>query len=177
MSKINVLVIVVAHFRTVCTGTKAEVAKDIFVFLVLPGLVSVFFYLKVQTISDDLRALFVTVFSVFSALLFSAQIGLFALRRDADFSHLGDIERSALEQRDRDFNGFLKEFSTNTSYLILLSALELFLFVLEHLSDSVNPSGVFSKLIDAAIIFVAVHFFLTLLMALKRFYAAYEVSY
>ena len=78
---------------------------------------------------------------------------------------------------DSDFNKFLKSFSANTSYLILLSAAALVLFVIEYILDPNSNSIGCKRLIDAVIIFLSMHFFLTLMMVLKRFFVAYEGSY
>lgn len=177
MSKINVLVIVLAHFKTIVSGGFWQSFRDLIVFVGIPLAAAVFFGFYVVSLADSLRQLFVTIFSVFSALLFSAQIGLFALRRVDPYSDLSSIEAGALRERDESFNQFLREFSANTSYLILLSAAELMMFSLEYFVDALEGGGMGSRLIDALIIFLAAHFFLTLLMALKRFFVAYEASY
>lgn len=177
MSKINILEIVLAHYRSVFDGGVFQFAKDALIFFCLPLACAAVFFVSVGNISDELRNLFVTVFSIFSALLFSAQIGLFALKRAGNYDHLGDIERAAREKMDSDFNKFLKSFSANTSYLILLSAAALVLFVIEYILDPNSNSIGCKRLIDAVIIFLSMHFFLTLMMVLKRFFVAYEGSY
>lgn len=177
MSKVNILAIVIAHYRSVFDGSIAQILRDILVFAGFPLACSLFFHDKIGNVTPEIRNLLITVFSVFSALLFSAQIGLFALRRANDYSHLETIEKQVREEADDDFNEFLKSFSANTSYLILLSAISLVLFVIEIIADPTAQASGVSLWLDAAIIYLATHFFLTLMMVLKRFFVAYERSY
>lgn len=177
MSKINILDIILAHYTSVFDGSAWQKLKDAIVFFLFPILCGYLFFQSIENISSDLRGLFVTVFSIFSALLFSAQIGLFALRRSSQYEHLADIEKQARIAQDKKFNGFLKSFSANTSYLIVISAITLALFVIEYIVDPSTQAEGYSRLLDATIISLAVHFFLTLLMVLKRFFVAYEASY
>ncbi len=177
MSKLNIFGIVYAHFASFLDGSIWQKAKDICIFILIPIIFSYLFWAYKGNLSPELRNLFVTVFSIFSALLFSAQIGLFALRRPKTEKNLGDIEENLRKNQDDEFNRFLKEFSANTSYLILISTFALFLFVIEFIVDPDGNASNYTLLLDAAIIFISFHFFLTLLMVLKRFFVAYEASY
>lgn len=177
MAKINVLQIVLAHFRSILDGGLWRGFFDLLIFIGVPALCAYLFYRSVGNISSEIRELFVTVFSIFSALLFSAQIGLFALRRSDGYESLNDIERSARQKKDNDFNEFLRNFSANTSYLIIVSAFSLLLFVVEFLLDPHGNGAGLHLVLDCSLIFLAAHFFLTLLMVLKRFFVSYEASY
>ena len=177
MGKINIFAIIRSHFRSVFDDGKIVNVINFVVFFLIPAGASVPFFRGSATISVELRDLLVTVFAIFSALLFSAQIGLFTLRRSDSYRELPKIEASVRQSKDEVFNKFLRGFSANTSYLILISALALFFFAIECLLDPTGKDPSQVSVLDGVLIFLSLHFFLSLLMVLKRFFVAYEASY
>ncbi len=177
MGKINIFAIVHSHFRSIFDDGWIVNLINFVVFFLVPAAASVPFFRSSASISVELRDLLVTVFAIFSALLFSAQIGLFTLRRSDSYRELPKIEASVRQKKDDVFNEFLRGFSANTSYLILISALALFLFAFECLMDPTGKDPNQVSVLDGALIFLSFHFFLSLLMVLKRFFVAYEASY
>ena len=115
----------------------------------------------------------VSIYAIFSALLFSSQIGLFALKRTETFEGLEEIERNAKLAKQEEYNDFLKEFSANLSYLIVICIVSLVLFVFEILIDPNADATNCTILLDSALLGLFVHFFFNLLMVTKRFFVAY----
>lgn len=176
MTKINVFRIISAHYKTLFDGDMISNLAEAVIFLLLPVLAGWCFFEKQMNIGNELRDLLVTVYTIFSALLFSSQIGLFALKRNDDFSGLPEIEKQNKKDGQDNYNNFLQQFSSNISYLILISVISLMIFILENLLDPLSKAKDWTLAFDALLICLTVHFFISLLMVLKRFSTAYSVT-
>lgn len=172
MRKINVLVIVQDHLATLYNdGTGKFSFVDFSLFYVVPlALGGLYFYCPF-TLPKEVNGALIAVFSVFGALLFSAQMALYGLspknpKKGKDStSNMREIKRF---ERDRKF---FADVNYNVSYLILLSVISLLIFVAMMITK-------FSGRVEGAILVALVsHFFLTLLMLVKRTHIAFSSKY
>ena len=120
---------------------------------------------------SEVNGALIAVFSVFAALLFSVQMALYGLsprEPRCGKDDTSDARKKARFERDRKF---FADVNYNVSYLILLSCFSLLIFVammIASLSGSIE---------GAVLVALVSHFFLTLLMLVKRTHVAFSSKY
>lgn len=169
MKKIGVYIIIIDHINTLYDDrTKNRSWTDISLFYLLPLIIaSVFYFFPFKFPSGTYSAL-IAVFSVFSALLFSAQIALYSLSPKKPPSAEDNIERAILDKEYSDKKRYFADVNSNVSYLILMSCLSLIIFLVSLVFEL---NGVISGSVHVALVS---HFFLTLLMLIKRSHIAFS---
>lgn len=144
---------------------------DVFVFYVVPLIFGAFYYWHPFELPDSVKPALIAVFSVFGALLFSAQVALYTLsltpRRPANDSILQSLEDARYFREKK----YFRDINYNVSYLILLSCLFLLLFVVLMVVSLPAPME------GAVLVFSVSHFFLTLLMLIKRTHIAFAIRH
>lgn len=173
MRKLNIFIIVWDHLKTLRDERRGNISiPDVLIFFGLPLLMSIAYYLfPIFSIPKDIIGSLIAIFSIFSALLFSAQIALYSLAPKPPDNADDDIIN---QQRLKRFNrqrSFFKDVNANTSYLILLSCLALVAFLIIKISD------LSEELKGAILILLVTHFFLTLLMLIKRTHIAFSLGH
>lgn len=172
MQKINVFVVLIDHVGTLRNDKTERVSiADLGIFYLLPLLLGVGFYVFPFQLPQDFTSTLVAVFSIFSALLFSAQFALYNLapaRPEIKGDEVMDNNRKTQFERQRKF---FKHVNHNTSYLICVSCISLIVFLVLDLWD-------FGDELEGAILAVLVsHFFLTLLMLVRRTHIAFSIGH
>lgn len=161
MHKINVSSVIKSHLDTLSEKGRL-IRDDLLIFYVLPVLLAVAVVVMKWEVPEKALELSISVFSIFAALLLSVQVAMYgvALRGISP----PDDSKKAKHYEDLKANRdlLLKELNSNISYLILLSVITVTVtLVLFFLS----PPRIYGS---GLAICLYVHFFLTLLMVIKR---------
>ncbi|MFE3837894.1 hypothetical protein [Pseudogemmobacter sonorensis] len=177
--KVDVTCILIDQWRTL-GGSLLGWISDAFFFLVIPTLLAVLASRAGVTYSNEVYGYALTVFSIFSALLITAQIAIFGMfQKHAD--KLKEISASegkpgsiaavrAAKTTDRRKDN-LKQLNSNISYLTLLSCV-CATTVLAFLAFSLN--GTLETVVST---FLYSHFAVSLAMVLKRFHIVFDDEY
>jgi len=170
--KINVFLIVRDHLRTLRSFPSEKLsANDIITFFVFPVLFAIIAYHFSMTVKDDFYNVSITFFGIFIALLLNIQVAIFGIfLRKWDIPEEGKsktLVKDKLELR----RVLLAEINSNVSYLVLVSCAALAVFLTAYTWCFVD--GLF----PALSVFIYTHFLLTLLMVIKRMYAAFQKEY
>lgn len=172
MKKVNIFIILTDHLATLYDDRTEKFSfVDFAVFYLAPIAFGTLYFLCPFVLPDGLYGALIAVFSVFSALLFSAQMALYGLSPKDPTSGNDDTSKAREEERFRRDRKFFADVNYNVSYLILLSCVSLLIFVAMMIAS-------LSGRIEGAIVMVLVsHFFLTLLMLVKRTHIAFSSKY
>jgi len=175
MQKINVFGIVAWHINTLRNAERKLSWSDICTFYGVPILLGVVFYVLCWTISKEALGLSITVFSIFAALLLSVQVALYSVSL-RPLSEPDDPKKiKSFEEVKRSRDSLMKELNDNISYLILLSVVFITLLLACYVMEWVGSFA------SSTVFAIYVHFFLTLLMVVKRasivFSREYESSH
>ncbi|MCX8996030.1 hypothetical protein NOF55_02830 [Rhizobiaceae bacterium BDR2-2] len=144
---------------------------DILLFFILPLLMAVIASALGASIDRDTFNVSISVFAIFSALLLNVQIALFGISQ-REWKYEGDelsddLKKKKLEERRE----LLGELNTNISYLIVVSCLAVTAFLIFYVMKQTSS---IETLIS---IWLYAHFFLTLLMVIKRAHALFQKEY
>lgn len=172
MKKINIAVIFLDHLSTLRDDRTGERSwPDLILFYALPIALALAYYSFPFSLPDSIEASLIAVFAVFAALLFSAQIALYGLSpRAPDASGDKVTDEANMKAFDNE-KKFFREVNFNISYLILISSASLVLFLILMITH-------WPERIEGAILVLAVsHFFLTLLMLIKRTHVAFAIRH
>lgn len=172
MKKINILVIFVDHLSTLYSDKTGRISwLDVCFFYTVPTFLAVCYFFFPFKLPDGIEGALIAVFSVFGALLFSAQIALYGLSPKSPKSSEDDTTQALEDKRYRNERKFFSDVNFNVSYLILLSCLSLVVFLgLLVMNAAPNIEGAF-------IVGIVLHFFLTLIMLIKRTHIAFASKY
>lgn len=144
---------------------------DLFVFFVAPVILGLFTTYWFCFCRDEIFSTSISVFAVFSALLLNAQVAIFGMYRREWKKHSDQL----LADRQADFRDLrrrlMSDVNSNISYLILVSCSSLFLFTVFYVFKIPSTVETFAS----SVIFM--HFFLTLLMVIKRVHALFYKEY
>lgn len=170
--KANILHILKAHLATLKVDGETRYHRpDILLFFLLPLLIAVIAWALGTTIDRDTFNVSISVFAIFSALLLNVQIALFSIsqrewkREDDELSD--DLKKKKLAERRE----LLGELNTNISYLIVVSCLAVTAFLGFYVVKEAN------SIATPISIWLYAHFFLTLLMVIKRAHALFQKEY
>lgn len=163
-SKINVSVIVSDHFQTLKDFGHSSISIfDIFIFFVLPILLSVLLVLSGFRLTTELVGLLITAFSIFAGLLFNLLILMFdIIGKVSSLDHLPD-ELQTKQAFTRKIT-ILQNVSYNISFEILICLSGVILLALTGLPHN----EVFGTITSLLVFFVVIIFSLTLAMILRR---------
>lgn len=179
--KINIIGIIIDHVKTLHDynhreqkdGVKTEkIARDDFLtFFLLPFFAAVLLATLGPSLNKDTYTVSVSIFAIFSALLLNVQIALFSIYHRS-WSQLEDNNLQSMKNDRIDTRGFLiRQLNTNISYSIVVSCSAVMVFFFLYVFN-------FSSIISTCICyFLFIHFFLTLLMIIKRAHALFDTEY
>ena len=172
MNKVNILIVIKDHIATLYDDRTNKFSRgDLAFFYLLPILLGIFYFLFPFKLPTEVNSALIAVFSVFAALLFSAQMALYGLSprepKCGNDQTSDDRERARFE-RDRKF---FADVNYNVSYLILLSCISLLVFV------GMMITSLSGRMEGAVLVVLISHFFLTLLMLVKRTHIAFSSKY
>lgn len=172
MKKVNVSVIVIDHLSTLYSDKTGKLSWfDICFFYIVPTLLAVCYFFFPIKLPDAIETALIAVFSVFGALLFSAQIALYGLSPKSPKKSEDKTTQALEDKRYKNERKFFSDVNFNVSYLILLSCLSLVAFIgLLVVNASARIEGAF-------IVGIVLHFFLTLIMLIKRTHIAFASKY
>lgn len=172
MKKINIAVIFVDHLSTLYSDKTGKLSwLDVCFFYIVPTLLAVCFFFFPFKLPVGIETALIAVFSVFGALLFSAQIALYGLSPKSPKKSDDDTTQALENKRYKNERKFFSDVNFNVSYLILLSCLSLVVFLgLLVMNASAKTEGAF-------IVGIVLHFFLTLIMLIKRTHVAFASKY
>ena len=174
MQKINVFCIVVAHLNSLRDEAGKFLWSDVLTFFALPLLAGVGFYLANGAIGKEAYGQSITAFSIFAALLLSVQVALYNVSLRPLKAPDDPRRKKIFEEINRTRLRLMRDLNDNVSYLILLSVCSVTFFLAAYVNEwtALYVSGVTVALY--------LHFFLTLLMIVKRasivFSRAYETA-
>lgn len=162
MQKINVFGIVVSHIESL-QGKQGKISYgDVLIFYGVPVLIGILAVLLKWEVPEKAIELSISVFSIFAALLLSVQVALYSVS-------LRPLEAPSDPKKNKRFQTLkgqrrrlMKELNANISYLILLSVITVTTTLAIFFFDS--PGA----LCGAVSVTFYSHFFLTLLMVIKR---------
>ena len=170
--KANVFHIFMAHLDTLKVNDEARYHRpDILLFFILPLLIAAMAWAFGGVIENDTFSVSISVFSIFSALLLNVQIALFGIsQREWKFESdqlSAELRKEKLEERRE----LLGELNTNISYLVVVSCFAVTVFLIFYIVKMTDD------LETAISIWLYTHFFLTLLMVIKRAHALFQKEY
>ena len=162
MQKINVVGIVSGHVNSLRGEDGKLLLLDIVTFYLFPIIAGGLSFLLCISIPKDAVGLSVTVFSIFAALLLSVQVALYSVSLRPLTPPPDQKKKAVFERTLKERSSLIRELNDNISYLILLSVTFVTVLLVTYV---VSPGGLIASSISIA---VYVHFFLTILMVVKR---------
>jgi len=162
MQKINVISIVIRHLKTLSHDDGSLVWSDLLTFYLIPVVAGAAFFYFNWRVPKDAVALSISVFSIFAALLLSVQVALYSVSLRALPVPEDPKERTAFKGRVAIRSTVMRELNDNIAYLVLLSVV----WVTALLALFVTSCH--GRVASALVLAMYVHFFLTLLMVVKR---------
>jgi hydrogenase-4 membrane subunit HyfE len=145
---------------------------DILLFYAFPlALAIVAFICHVHLKKADAFSVSITFFGIFIALLLNLQVAIFAILQRRWEPSADERMQSYQVEKFEYRQTLLAELNANLSYLILLCCLALFaslVFFVEEWNNGVGP---------ATMIFLYVHFLITLVMIVKRSHVLFQSEY
>lgn len=170
--KIGLRSVVTAHLQTLRNLGDEKASKfDLVVFFGIPLAAAAIVYFFDLTFSNDVFNASISVFAIFSALLFSVQVAMYGVFR-ADKKATGD---AILDEDDRvsaeETRKLLREVNANVSYLILISCFAVTVFLVFF------ATKLPARIESATLILLYSHFLLTVAMVLKRAHEIFDSEY
>lgn len=170
--KISLSSVVWAHLETLRNfGEKNTSRIDILVFYIFPiaaGILSWYFCIE---LSSEVYSASISVFAIFSALLFSVQVAMYGVfRSDRKITRDAILERDERETAENT-RQLLREINANVSYLIFISCVAVTVFLVFFAAS-------IPEAVEAAILIALyLHFLLTVAMVLKRAHEVFDAEY
>jgi hypothetical protein len=170
--KINIARIVQDHISTLYDARTGKLSyTDLAIFLAIPALFSAISFIRNFSVKAEFYNVSITFFGIFIALLLNIQVAIFAIfqrkwDRPTD-RKLADIQEIKINER----NLILRELNANVSYLVLFCCVTLLASVVFYALSWT------AWLAPAVIVLLYCHFFLTLIMIVKRSHALFQMEY
>ena len=161
MQKINITSVVSSHLDTLRSRGKL-VKLDIAVFYVFPVLVGAAAWLLKWEVPEKALELSISVFSIFAALLLSVQVAMYSVSLREMTPPEDQKKLRSFNELKETRNSLIRELNSNISYLILLSVVTVTITLLLFFWSSPRMGG------SGVAVALYIHFFLTLLMVVKR---------
>ena len=173
-TKISVVCIIKDHISTLKSNqTNRIYFPDIFLFFVLPGIMSGLMFYSGVALNDSLVNALITSFSIFSALLFNLLLLVYDIagKIAAQSQTTDPLGNQQIVQRRE----LLREIYVNVSFAILISTFIVVILLTYFLKPSkCNLIGLnvcnFQWLLASTTYYLSIQFLLTLFMILKRIY-------
>lgn len=174
-AKANVGTIVTSHINTmridVGNGESRYSRSDFTIFYLFPVFLAIALVGLDVPLSTDAFSVSISVFSIFAALLFSAQVAMYGIFRAQRQSPRNQTEANIQQESIKNETDLLREVNTNISYLILISCVCVSIFFICHTFKLTNGPARF------LLYSLFAHFILTLLMLIKRSHLLFDNSY
>lgn len=186
--KINILEIITAHLNTLheykpndavknhkdakCDNSRNKLARDdLSIFFFLPILAAILLAIFGPALTEEAYTISVSIFAIFSALLLNVQIALFSIYHrswsQVEDNNLQKIKNDKQELR----RSLIRQLNTNISYSIIISCTSVMVFFFLYIFK-------YSSFLSSSICyFLFLHFFLTLIMIIKRAHALFDTEY
>lgn len=170
--KIWVFGIAKGHILSLSSSDTGKISyADIFVFYIIPIIFGWGASLAKISVNPGFFGISISVFSVFSALLLSAQIAIFGIY-SRSWEPKNNRKENEFQTKNRNSRNLLiKEVNYNISYLILLSIISLFVFSAMYLFTACGSVAIFTSSA------IYVHFSLTMIMVIKRTHSLFSREY
>ncbi len=163
-NKINIIDIVVDHYKTLVSfNTERVKISDYFTFFLFPIIVAFFAYYFRIIISANSAAVITTAVTILAGLLFNLLVLVHTIN-----------SRNYIYTTRKDTDKFFMEIYANIAYSILISLFCLVPLVYLSFTDNTDIktySNYYKDILNYVsiiVVFLIVHLFLTLLMVLKR---------
>lgn len=170
--KFSVYQIVRAHLLTLREAdSNSPSAWELTQFYVFPFIFSSIAFGLCAKLDTEFYSVSVSIFSIFCALLLSVQVALYSILRDRLSLPDDPLEKEIEVRRHREERVLLRELNSNISYLILLSCIGVTIFLIFVAVDAYEVAQ------SAFFLYFYSHFFLTVLMVLKRAHAVFDIQY
>ncbi|MFG6516781.1 hypothetical protein ACGYLX_04915 [Sulfitobacter sp. 1A13496] len=170
--KIGLTRIILAHIATLKNvGSEKTSRSDILVFFGIPILGAIASWHFCLYFTNEVYSASISVFAIFSALLFSVQVAMYGVFR-SDRKSTGD---KVLDSDDEKFaenaRVLLREVNANISYLILISCVSVTIFLV------FVATPIPARIEAAGLVLLYSHFLLTVAMVLKRAHEIFDAEY
>ncbi len=170
--KISLSSVLQAHVGTLKNFGDTKLSYlDLFIFYGFPILAGALSWKLCLSLSSEVYSASISVFAIFSALLFSVQVAMYGVFR-SERKVTGD---SILDRGEReiaeDTRKLLREINANISYLILVSCIAVTVFLIFF------AAPIPSEIEAAMLIAIYLHFLLTVAMVLKRAHEVFDAEY
>lgn len=176
-SKISVLSIVKDHIRTLVNNRTGKISYgDIFLFFLIPAVISVALVHKDILLNDGLVNALITSFSIFSALLFNLLLLVYDIAgKSAEQNNQSKLTDPVEIRKVTQRRELLREIYINVSFSILISTIivvVLLTYFLKPNNCNIWAINICSLqwLLALVIYYFSSQFLLTLFMVLKRIY-------
>lgn len=178
LDKINISEIFSAHLGTLrMAGARNASKAEFILFFVFPIFFSLAFSTLLSVEGEAYLNTIIAVYAIFSALLINAQVALYTIFRswpaipEPNEGGSKTKNQEIREKKDNNSRRLVREVNANLSYLTLISAFALVL----SFAFSVIPVRSSVEFFISLVLFT--HFFLTLLMAVKRIYRLFDAEF
>ena len=171
--KTSIRYIIRDHFKTLRNAETGRISVfDIVLFYMMPASLAIIAYcFNLHLKKADAYNVSITFFGIFIALLLNIQVAIFSILqrkwRPSEDERMQPHQDEKLANR----RTLLSELNANLSYLILFCCLSLvaaLIFFVQELNIGLGP---------ATMIFIYLHFLLTLVMIVKRAHALFQSEY
>jgi len=147
-------------------------AVDLLLFYAFPLALAIAAYVfHVHLKKADAFSVSVTFFGIFIALLLNLQVAIFAILQRRWEPSTDERMRSYQIEKFEDRQTLLAELNANLSYLILLCCVALFASLVFFVAEWTAGFG------PAAMVFLYIHFLITLVMIVKRSHVLFQSEY
>lgn len=175
VAKANIGNIVTSHVKTmrveIGNGRSRYSRSDFTIFYIVPVFLGIALVGLDTPLSADAYSVSISVFSIFAALLFSAQVAMYGIFRAQRQKPQNQTENAIQREAIENETDLLREVNTNVSYLILVSCVCVSIFFVCHVF---KLNGGIARFLLYSLF---AHFILTLLMLIKRSHLLFDNSY
>ena len=163
--------IIIDHLASLkSAGSGKTSISDLTIFYIVPVLIGVLAWLFLSLRGEVYNAA-LTFFGIFIGLLINVQVALFAIFQ-RKWNVPADVRSTEAQEATLALRGrLLKEANANISYLILVSCIGAIASLCLYISGAGDGWA------SATMSMIVAHFFLTLLMVIKRLHALFAKEY
>lgn len=163
-SKINVCNIIFAHYDTLRDSRSGRIhVPDLLVFIAIPILASLVILLTGSVLKQSGYGIFLTSFSIFTGFLINFIVALVAIKQSS--RRRRDDQGDAIIAGNQHIEHFIGESIANFSYMLLLTVISVVICAIGYF---ITPNIILTSIL----VFISTHFVITMLMCIKRIYAA-----
>jgi hypothetical protein len=170
--KIDIRSIVRDHVKTLYDAHTGRLSKlDLVIFYAIPLVTSVMAYASDFALRTDAYNVSITFFGIFVALFLNIQVATFGILQRR-WDKPTDVRLAQLQSETlADRRTLLTEINANLSYIVLVCCVALFSSLLFYIRDWRQGAA------PCLLVFLYLHFLLTLIMIVKRAHALFHKEY